>query len=415
MTFTKKDTTLHLHHEIKTRKGRVLHERYRNICTLGKGNFGKVFLAEDMSTGDQVAIKVVDKRLFKNNDQKQHAQREQSICEEFATDLMHKNIVQIFEVVADEECIYVVMEYVQGGELFERIKQDQKLAEPLARRWFREIIEAVCYIHENGIVHRDLKPENAPEMVTATPYNGPPVDMWSCGVILYAMLTGTLPFQGDDMPQLFRKISHGIYVMPRFISSDAAHLINRLLCKNAKDRITAAACLDHPWFKSSTSSVPLSSSSSASIRRSGLLYSNNNNPSPHHHHHHHRLSTISTISKKEVPSLSSSVQKHRYNHHHPHEKQATQPNAKLNYHQSSVNTTVADPNATAITSQRHKKSTSPFRFIYTKKHTQVVPSVTPENTTEQKLSPQKKRKAHENKMMHRFKDFFKSAFQKRIR
>ncbi|KAI8082751.1 kinase-like domain-containing protein, partial [Halteromyces radiatus] len=258
---------------------------YRNICTLGKGNFGKVLLAEDLTTGEQVAIKVVDKRLFKNGDQKQHAQREQSICEEFATELKHKNIVQIYDVISDEECIYVVMEYVQGGELFDRIKQDQKLTEPLARRWFREIVEAVSYIHENGIVHRDLKPENvlidkkqrvrvcdfgfgkrirerqevlstycgspfyaAPEMVTATPYRGPPVDMWSCGVILYAMLTGTLPFQGDDMPQLFRKISHGLYNTPRFISPDAAHLINRLLCKNAKDRITAAACLDHPWL-----------------------------------------------------------------------------------------------------------------------------------------------------------------------
>jgi serine/threonine protein kinase len=95
-----------------------------------------------------VAIKVVDKRLFKNSDQKQHAQREQSICEEFAIELKHKNIVEIFDVVSDEECIFIVMEYVQGGELFDRIKQDQKLTEPLARRWFREIVEAVCYIHE---------------------------------------------------------------------------------------------------------------------------------------------------------------------------------------------------------------------------------------------------------------------------
>ncbi|ORX62474.1 Pkinase-domain-containing protein, partial [Hesseltinella vesiculosa] len=232
-----------------------------------------------------VAVKVVDKRLFKNNDQKQHALREQSICEDFASFLNHRHIVQIYSVVSDEECIYVVMEYIQGGELFDRIKQEQKLTEPKAKRWFRQIIEAVCYIHENGIVHRDLKPENvlidrkqrvrlcdfgfgkrikerqevlstycgspfyaAPEMVTATPYRGPPVDMWSCGVILFAMLTGTLPFQGDDMPQLFRKISQGQFCMPRYITSEAAHLIQRLLCKNAKDRITAVDCLQHPWL-----------------------------------------------------------------------------------------------------------------------------------------------------------------------
>lgn len=88
----------------------------------------------------------------------------------------------------------------------------------------------------------------APEMVTATPYQGPPVDMWSCGVILYAMLAGTLPFQGQDMPQLFRRINSGQYTLPEHISKDAANLIERLLCKNAKHRITAEECLKHPWL-----------------------------------------------------------------------------------------------------------------------------------------------------------------------
>ena len=88
----------------------------------------------------------------------------------------------------------------------------------------------------------------APEMVTATPYQGPPVDMWSCGVILYAMLAGTLPFQGQDMPQLFRRINSCQYTLPEHISKDAANLIERLLCKNARHRITADECLKHPWL-----------------------------------------------------------------------------------------------------------------------------------------------------------------------
>lgn len=88
----------------------------------------------------------------------------------------------------------------------------------------------------------------APEMVTATPYRGPPVDLWSCGVILYAMLTGSLPFQGDEMPQLFQKISRGQYTIPPYVTRDASDLIQRLLSKNARDRISAKDCLMHPWL-----------------------------------------------------------------------------------------------------------------------------------------------------------------------
>lgn len=88
----------------------------------------------------------------------------------------------------------------------------------------------------------------SPEMVTATPYHGPPADIWSCGVILYAMLTGSLPFQSDDMPQLFQKISQAHYSIPSYVSRDASNLIKRLLCKNAKERITAEECLAHPWL-----------------------------------------------------------------------------------------------------------------------------------------------------------------------
>lgn len=91
---------------------------------------------------------MVDKKLFKSGDQKQHAQREQIICETFASGLKHKNIVQVYDVLTENDYIYVIMEYVEGGELFDKIKQSKGLAEPTARRWFRELIEAVEYIHE---------------------------------------------------------------------------------------------------------------------------------------------------------------------------------------------------------------------------------------------------------------------------
>lgn len=221
------------------------------------------------------------------------------------------------------------MDYVDGGELFHKIRERKKLSERQARIWFREMIEAVDYIHQvsfiflvinpnllsikNNIVHRDLKPENgkyqffffllfyfvlfwlqintidsfytvlinsefqvqicdfgfgniiqqrqeilstycgspfyaAPEMVTATPYEGPPADIWSCGVILYAMLTGYLPFQADQMPELFRKIKKGEYRPPSHVTDQAVDLMKRLLCVDARRRITAKECLSHPWM-----------------------------------------------------------------------------------------------------------------------------------------------------------------------
>ncbi|RCH95856.1 hypothetical protein CU098_001935, partial [Rhizopus stolonifer] len=271
--------------EVKPRTASIFEARYERLYTLGKGNFGKVYLVEDRKTRQQYAVKVVDKKTFKSGDQRQHALREQTICETFAAGLNHKNIVRVYDVLTENDFIYVVMEYIEGGELFDKIKQSKGLAEPTARRWFREIIEAVDYIHDHNIVHRDLKPENvlidktqriricdfgfgnvvkerhevlstycgspfyaAPEMVTATPYRGPPVDLWSCGVILFAMLTGSLPFQGDEMPQLFQKISRGQYTIPPYVTRDASDLIQRLLCRDARDRITAKDCLLHPWL-----------------------------------------------------------------------------------------------------------------------------------------------------------------------
>lgn len=103
---------------------------------------------------------MVDKKVFKSGDQRQHAQREQLICETFAKGLSHRNIVEVYDVITENDSIYIIMEYVEGGELFDKIKQSRGLSEPCARKWFREIIEAVQYIHKHNIVHRDLKPEN---------------------------------------------------------------------------------------------------------------------------------------------------------------------------------------------------------------------------------------------------------------
>ncbi|KAH8554382.1 kinase-like domain-containing protein [Umbelopsis sp. PMI_123] len=270
--------------EVKSRRMYTIDEQYRRIRTLGKGNFGKVYLAEHRQTLQQVAIKTVDKRNFKNEDQKIHALNEKGISHDFSIRLHHKNIVEVYEVITDDDFIYIIMEYLEGGELFDKIKERGRLDENLARTWFREIVEAVKYIHDNGIVHRDLKPENvlldkdqhiricdfgfgkvcddqhllttycgspfyaAPEMVTATPYTGSKVDIWSCGVILFAMLSGKLPFQCENMPDLFKKISVGAYNVPHSIKSSPAALIARMLCVKAADRASAQDILDHAWL-----------------------------------------------------------------------------------------------------------------------------------------------------------------------
>ncbi|KAK4509020.1 uncharacterized protein ATC70_007369 [Mucor velutinosus] len=382
--------------------------RYEKLYTLGKGNFGKVYLVEDRESGEQYAVKVVDKKMFKSGDQRQHAQREQSICETFASGLSHKNIVRVYDVLTEDDYIYIVMEYVEGGELFDKIKQSKGLAEPTARRWFREIIEAVEYIHDNNIVHRDLKPENvlidstqriricdfgfgnvfkerhqvlstycgspfyaAPEMVTATPYRGPPVDLWSCGVILFAMLTGSLPFQGDEMPQLFQKISRGQYTIPPYVTRDASDLIQKLLCKDAKDRITAKDCLLHPWLLPPT------------MTRCSLLTSSQLTLSS-------RLTNFSSRKKVSAFSKASSV------------SMATSLSSLTKAH----NKTITTEHTTS--SDKHSKPSEFFMRIFRKKS-----QITPVNN--HNLDHVKNEKTIKTKFtFDRFRGFFKNSFQRRI-
>ncbi|ORY98477.1 kinase-like domain-containing protein [Syncephalastrum racemosum] len=405
--------------QVKSRKGEIIVGPYERIDVLGRGNFGKVYLARNRKTGLQVAMKVVDKTSLKSGDQRQHALNEQAICEGFSIRMRHKNIVNVYEVLTDHDNIYIAMEFIEGGELFDRIKRAHHLDEARARKWFREIVEAVFYIHENGIVHRDLKPENvlidingharlcdfgfgkiceqhqvlntycgspfyaAPEMVTATPYKGPPVDMWSCGVILFAMLSGTLPFQGEDMPQLFRRINTGSYRMPSHVSRDAADLIDKLLCRNAKQRYSAADCLRHPWLNHST--LPARRPVSAVLLRQA-----HRRPTEQHTKHH---------SHKEVPDrpLSSSS--------------TTVP---------ATRTSKVEVHTTAVA----KRSRVPVLFNrFFPKKAQVAPSAAARQREKKTLAaassadsiPTKNKvKSVEGRMVSRMKDFLKSAFQRRI-
>lgn len=197
---------------------------------------------------------------------------------------MHPHIIRLYEVIETSNDIYVVMEYVKSGELFDYIVEKGRLVEDEARHFFQQIISGVEYCHRNMVVHRDLKPENllldsranvkiadfglsnvmrdghflktscgspnyaAPEVISGRLYAGPEVDVWSCGVILYALLCGSLPFDDENIPNLFKKIKGGIYTLPSHLSPGARDLIPRMLLVDPLKRLTIPEIRQHPWF-----------------------------------------------------------------------------------------------------------------------------------------------------------------------
>ncbi|XBI19114.1 hypothetical protein VPH35_060726 [Triticum aestivum] len=256
-------------------------KNYRIGKTLGIGSFGKVKIAEHIKTGHKVAVKILNRRKIKNMEMEEKVKREIKILRLF----MHPHIIRLYEVIEAPADIYVVMEYVKSGELFDYIVEKGRLQEEEARRFFQQIISGVQYCHRNMVVHRDLKPENllldnncdvkiadfglsnvmrdghflktscgspnyaAPEVISGKLYAGPEVDVWSCGVILYALLCGTLPFDDENIPNLFKKIKGGIYTLPSHLSGPARDLIPRMLVVDPMKRITIREIREHPWFE----------------------------------------------------------------------------------------------------------------------------------------------------------------------
>ncbi|CAD6333096.1 unnamed protein product [Miscanthus lutarioriparius] len=254
---------------------------YRIGKTLGIGSFGKVKIAEHILTGHKVAIKILNRRKIRSMEMEEKVKREIKILRLF----MHPHIIRLYEVIDTPDDIYVVMEYVKSGELFDYIVEKGRLHEEEARRFFQQIISGVEYCHRNMVVHRDLKPENllldskcnvkiadfglsnvmrdghflktscgspnyaAPEVISGKLYAGPEVDVWSCGVILYALLCGTLPFDDENIPNLFKKIKGGIYTLPSHFSPSARDLIPRMLVVDPMKRITIREIREHVWFK----------------------------------------------------------------------------------------------------------------------------------------------------------------------
>ncbi|PWA37846.1 calcium/calmodulin-dependent/calcium-dependent protein kinase [Artemisia annua] len=213
---------------------------------LGCGAFAKVYHARDIATGQSLAVKVFNKqKITSNTSLMSNIEREIDIMRR----LRHPNIVKLYEVLATKTKIYFVMELVKGGELFAKVAKT-RLSESQSRKYFQQLISAIEYCHSRGVYHRDLKPENllidengnlkvsdfglsavtaqikddgllhtlcgtpayvAPEILTKRGYNGSKADLWSCGVILFVLTAGYLPFNDPNLMMLYKKIYRGDY------------------------------------------------------------------------------------------------------------------------------------------------------------------------------------------------------------
>uniref|UniRef100_A0A3B5MCZ2 non-specific serine/threonine protein kinase n=1 Tax=Xiphophorus couchianus TaxID=32473 RepID=A0A3B5MCZ2_9TELE len=237
---------------------------YRLLKTIGKGNFAKVKLARHILTGREVAVKIIDKTQLN------------------PTSL--QKVIKLFEVIETEKTLYLVMEYASGGEVFDYLVAHGRMKEKEARAKFRQIVSAVQYCHQRRIVHRDLKAENllldadmnikiadfgfsneftvgskldtfcgsppyaAPELFQGKKYDGPEVDVWSLGVILYTLVSGSLPFDGQNLKELRERVLRGKYRIPFYMSTDCENLLKKLLVLNPVKRGSLEQIMKDHWM-----------------------------------------------------------------------------------------------------------------------------------------------------------------------
>ncbi|KAF5223066.1 putative serine/threonine protein kinase [Trypanosoma cruzi] len=249
--------------------------------TIGRGTFGKVKLAVHEPTRKKVALKIISRKLME-----QDARSNIKITREIKIlkVLRHPNVMRLYDVVQTTHDIVLILEYVSGGELFDYICRKGRLTEDVARGIFQQIVAGVAYCHRYHVAHRDLKPENimmeqgstrikicdfglssvfrdgcflatscgtpnyaSPEVVSGKLYGGPETDVWSCGVVLYTMVVGALPFDDSNVGNLFKKIQTATYHVPNTLSAGLADLLRRMLVVNPLERATMEQVMRHPW------------------------------------------------------------------------------------------------------------------------------------------------------------------------
>lgn len=257
---------------------------YVFIKTIGSGSFATVYLAEHKYTRLRVAIKVVSKTTLDSQEAQTRFNRECAILKQ----MDHPFIAELFEIIENDTAFFLVMEYVEHGNMLEFVNSNGRLSEDRARRYFCQLVAALDYLHNTRfIAHRDLKAENvlldrhdnirlidfglsnvftrgtpqlrtacgspayaAPEMIQGCPYTKA-ADMWSAGILLYAMVARHLPFDDSNIQNLLQKVVFQEVQYPPIFSRSLVDLLKRLLTKNPEERITIQKLKEHPWFSQS--------------------------------------------------------------------------------------------------------------------------------------------------------------------
>lgn len=261
--------------------------KYEIVRELGQGAFGKVFLATNVTPDgkkQEVAIKMLSLRLISDQQMERQVKREVEIL----SSINHPHVVRLIEVLKTESHMFLVCEFIDGGDLFDRIISTERLGEADARHYFKQIAEAVEACHHKGIVHRDIKAENilltsensikvadfglsrmfetastaelcntfcgtanysSSEIINSEAYDGRAVDSWSLGVLLYIMCSGQMPFDEESPSVLYDKIRRADYTMPAHFSAELQDLIRKIIVTNPKARLTVSAMLQHAWVQ----------------------------------------------------------------------------------------------------------------------------------------------------------------------
>lgn len=250
---------------------------------VGVGSYGKVRVAWHRLTESKVAIKTYDKSKLKDPAHWKRVHSEIKIMEQIS----HPWIARMYEAVETPKRMHLIMEVMDGGNLCSHVKAKRRLGEEESKKIFFQILQAMEYLHSLGVSHRDVKLENvlfvdnkerdiklidfgfstlcqpgkklkvfcgtpsymAPEIVRRSEYEGKPVDMWSMGIVLYALLCGCFPFRAKAYPDLYRRIARGTFTIPEELSAPVTDLLRQLLTVDANHRITASAALRHPWLQ----------------------------------------------------------------------------------------------------------------------------------------------------------------------
>lgn len=267
--------------------GKILFEKYQLGHILGRGSFAKVYYGQSLYDKTSVAIKVMEKPSVPDLQMELHLIREVSAMRRLNS---HPNIINLHEVMATKTKIYLVMELAAGGELFAKLSRRGRLSESTSRLYFQQLVSTLHYCHQNGVVHRDLKPQNllldgagnlkvsdfglsalpeqikgdgmlytacgtpaytAPEVVQRTGYDGAKADAWSCGVILFVLLVGYVPFDDSNLAIMYKKMYKREICFPDWVSKPARNVIYRLLDPNPSTRMSLEDLMGLSWFKKS--------------------------------------------------------------------------------------------------------------------------------------------------------------------